>query len=435
MSDIKNLSLKDAQEKLGAKQDELAALFKEAKREDGTYDHTKVKSEDVKTSSDFVAAVKQRNAELDELGEHIEELRELDLAEKNLKASQQGRRNFPLSGVGDAPANQAQFKSIGEMCVGTKGFKNWQNGGRGGGVTLQFEEMLPSDFLSSSGAVMTLGQKALMTRAAGYAPESLRLPGIVEAATRPLQLIDIIPMSRTDFAAIKYMEETTRVHAAAEVAEGGAYPESEFVFTERTNPVQKIGDSLPVTDEQLEDVAFMESYIDGRLTYGVRQRLDQQCYIGDGAGSNLRGILNVAGIQTHAKGADPAMDAFYKAMTKVRLVGRAIPTHHVMHPNDWQGIRLTRTADGVYIFGNPTEAGPERLWGLPVTQNDAGAEGTGLVGSFDPSWITLSEKRGIDIQMGYVGTQFTEGKRTMRADMRAALTAFRPAAFCSVTGL
>jgi len=70
-----------------------------------------------------------------------------------------------------------------------------------------------------------------------------------------------------------------------------------------------------------------------------------------------------------------------------------------------------------------------------VVLNDALAEGTALVGAFTPEWIMLFERRGLDIQMGYVGTQFTSGLRTMRADMRAALAVFRPAAFHTVTGL
>jgi HK97 family phage major capsid protein len=150
---------------------------------------------------------------------------------------------------------------------------------------------------------------------------------------------------------------------------------------------------------------------------------------------NLRGIINVPGIQTLAKGADPVPDVFFKAMTKIRVTGRAIPTHHVMHPTDWQGIRLLRTADGVYIWGSPSEAGPERLWGLPVVQNDARAAGSGLTGSFQPSWISAFERAGVEIAVGYVNAQFGEGKRTVRADMRVALVVFRPAAFCDVTGL
>jgi HK97 family phage major capsid protein len=169
--------------------------------------------------------------------------------------------------------------------------------------------------LAKAAAFDTIGSKTLMTTAAGFAPQSIRIPGFVEAATRPIQLLDIIPVGQTGMEQVVYMEETTRVHAAAEKGEGVAFAESQFAFTERTSPVRKITDSLPVTDEQLEDVALIQSYINGRLTFGVRQRLDSQCLIGDAAGSNLRGIKNVVGIQTQAKGADPVMDAFFKAMT------------------------------------------------------------------------------------------------------------------------
>src|SRR3546814_19347472 len=101
-------------------------------------------------------------------------------------------------------------------------------------------------------------------------------------ATRPIQLRDIIPVAQTGQDTIKYMEETTRTHAAAEKAEGAAFAESTFAFTERTSPFQKVTDSLPVTDEQLEDVAFMSSSITGRLPFGIRQRLDCHSFTGDG---------------------------------------------------------------------------------------------------------------------------------------------------------
>lgn len=437
---ISNLTLKEAREKLGAKQDELGKVFAEAKTDDGQYDFNKVTvlGAEVKGSIAVAEKVKAMNAELDELAGYAETLEAAEKAADAHAERGKGRRGFPLPGQSDgkgAPANQMQFKSLGEQVIEAKEFKAWAGRGRMDGITLGFDDMLPSEFLAKAAQFDTVGNKTLMTTAAGFAPESIRLPGFVEAPTRPIQLLDIIPLGRTNQASVPYMEETTRVHAAAEKAEGAAFAESQFAFTEKSTDVRKITDSLPVTDEQLEDVALVESYINGRLAFGVRQRLDLQVYNGDGIAPNLRGILNTVGIQTQAKGADPTMDAFYKAMVKIRVTGRAIPTHHVMHPEDWQDIRLTRTADGIYIFGSPTDAGPERLWGLPVVQNDAAAAGTGLTGSFQPAWISLFERRGVDIQVGYVGTQFGEGKRTVRADLRAALAVFRPAAFATVTGI
>lgn len=192
---------------------------------------------------------------------------------------------------------------------------------------------------------------------------------------------------------------------------------------------------LPVTDEQLEDEPQVRGLIDNRLRFMVRQRLDSQILVGSGTGVNLTGILNTAGIQTQAKGTDPVPDAVYKAMVKVRVTGRAMPNAVVMHPNDWQDIRLLRTADGIYIWGNPSDAGPERIWGLRVVQSDAETENTGLVGDF-ANHSELAVRRGVDVQVSNShGTFFVEGKLAIRADMRVALIVYRPAAFATVTGI
>jgi len=439
---ITNMTLEQAQESMQAKSAELNTLMKEAVRDDGTYDFAGVKSvKDIKNNSDLVKAIRDRNAELDELGEFIQGQREMKQAVRDQEVREKGLRGFPLPGAGDGngggglPANIGQFKSLGKQLVEAKGFKEWHGGSRGPALDLSFDDMLGSDFLAKAAQFDTMGRKALMSTTAGFAPESIRLPGFVEAPTRPIQLLDILPMGRVTQAAVPFMEETTRTHAAAEVAEGGTFAESTFAFTQRSTPVVKIGDSLPVTDEQLEDVALIESYVNGRLAFGVRQRLDQQCMIGNGTAPNLRGILNTAGIQTAARGANPVMDAIYIAIINIMLTGRAQATHIVMHPRDFQRVRLTRTADGIYIYGSPLEAGPSRLWGLPVVLNDVLAEGTALIGAFEPTFITLFERRGIDIQVGYVANQFIQGVRTMRADMRAALAVFRPAAFHTVTDL
>jgi HK97 family phage major capsid protein len=144
--------------------------------------------------------------------------------------------------------------------------------------------------------------KATFLTSSGWAPESLRTGLVVDKATRPLQVLDIIPAATTDMAVVKYMEETTRTHAGAERAENASYAESSFVLTERSETVRSIGESVPVTDEQLEDVAGSQSYLEQRLGFGVRQRLDGQIVIGGGTGSDLTGVKNKSGIQTQAKG-------------------------------------------------------------------------------------------------------------------------------------
>jgi hypothetical protein len=115
-------------------------------------------------------------------------------------------------------------------------------------------------------------------------------------------------------------------------------------------------------------------------------------------------------------------------MVNVRVTGRAVPSAHIMHPLDWQGIRLQRTADGIYIWGSPAESGPERMWGLMVAQADSIAQGTGITGDF-VTFIQLWIRRGVEIAVGYNSTDFVNGRKTIRAGMRVALSIYRAAAF------
>ena len=434
-------TLEQVREKVAAKQADLGKVFTEAKTSDGKYDFQKVSKDtiksilgdDLKTTIDIVTRVNEKDAEINDL---MKEVEGLEAAEKAAKShgDREKVRGSVIMPDSKADRERPRVKSLGELMAEEKAYQDWLDRGATDGITLSFD-VLPSDLMAKAMLVATIGSKALMSTTAGYAPESTRLPGIVEMATRPLQLIDILPVSPTGESKISYMEETTRTHGAAATAEGGDYAESTFVFTERSSDVRKVTDSLPVTDEQFDDVPFMSGYVNSRLMFGVRQKLDSLCYTGDGVAPNIRGIASTVGIQTQAKGGDPVPDAFFKAMTKIRTTGRAVPTHHLMHPTDWQTIRLMRTADGVYIWGSPSEAGVERLWGLPVVQNEARAAGSGMTGSFQPAWVSLFERSGVDIQVGYVNAQFGQGRRTVRADTRNALVVFRPAAFCDVTGL
>lgn len=435
-------TLKEIRAKFEAKQADVFSIFEKAKTEKGEYDFSKSDHPELKGLEGTVAKLEKiRSMEKEVNDLHDEAVKQADVEAgvqrlHDQKFAPASGRPSPGDGGGALPR---ELKSFGELVTSHPEFKRHFVEQRSkGGVALTFPEMYPSDVLGKFASFDTLGNvhmKALFSTTAGWAPESIRLPGFVEAATRPIQVLDIVPLGRTSFEQVVFMEETTRTHAAAEKAEGVAFAESTFVLTEKTSSVRKVTDSIPVTDEQLEDVAQAESYLNGRIVFGLRQRLDGQVLAGNGTAPNLQGLDTLTGTNTQAKGTDPVPDAFFKAGRLVRVTGRAMPTHALIHPTDWEKVRLLRTADGVYIWGNPSEAGPERIWGWPVVQEDIIAAGTGFVGSFQPQWVSLFERRGVDVQVGFVGTQFTEGKRTIRADMRMALVFFRPAAFSKVTEL
>jgi HK97 family phage major capsid protein len=408
-------ALKEAQGKLEAKRKELGEIFAEAGPE---IDLSKVKS--VKgTTHDIAAKIRELNDEQTDLGKQVDELVAVQKAAERARTPED-RKNVGHGEVGSDQGGPAynggpRQKSFGELFTESDAYK-LKAGAVGPERTLDIE------------------LKTLMTTAAGFAPEVTRTGRLVEFATRPIQVAELIPQTTTGQSAVQYMEETTFTNAAAEVAEGGTYPEAALAFTEQTSLVRKISVYLPVTDEQLEDEPRLRGILDNRLPFMVRQRLDSQILVGNGTAPNLRGLLNVVGIQAQAKGADPTPDAVYKAMVKVQVVGQAQPNLLVMHPNDWQDIRLLRTADGLYIWGNPSDAGPERMWGLTVAMAQALTENTALVA--DTNYLELAVRRGIDVQVSNShSTYFIEGKQAIRCDMRVALVAYRPTAIATVTGI
>lgn len=401
-----------AREELAAKQKHLHEIFQEAGPE---MDMKKIKLIDGDTAHKR-EEILRLNSEMTDLGKNLDVL----LAEE--KTAEFGRKLNEPTDVPTLPGMGANDpfhgKSIGEAFVGSEAYKGRKRGDRGPSVELD---------LSAKQI------KAIMSTGAGWAPQAIRSGMVVPFALRPIQVLDLIPQGETTQAAVVFMEETTSTSGAVETSEGAAYGQSTFVFTERTSTVRKVATFLPVTDEQLEDVPQVQGYVDGRLVFFLRQRLDRQVLIGDGIAPNLLGIINVAGIQTQAKGTDPNPDAIYKAIIKVNFTGFANASAVVEHPLDWQTMRLLRTAEGVYIWGSPSDAGPERIWGLPIALSNALTQGTGVVGDFQ-NFCELDYKRGIDVQVGYINDDFTKGQKSIRADVRAAFPVYRPAAFCTVTG-
>ena len=245
---------------------------------------------------------------------------------------------------------------------------------------------------------------------------------------------DLMLQGTIDSNVLSYYEETTFTNAAATVAEGDPKPESALDFTERTETVRKIATWIPATSEFLEDNAGIRSYIEGRLRFMVQRTEEDQLLNGDGTAPNISGILDRA-IQT--VGSTNDLDAIYNAITEVRVDGLAEPTAVVIHPLSWQGLRLAKTATEEQYFG-PGPFAPdnvERIWGLPVRVTPLIAEGTALVGAFRP-FAQVFRKGGIRVVASTEHDEyFVQNKVAILAEERLALAVYRPAAFCSVTGL
>ena len=414
--------LLELNQEIDAKSDALAKIFEEAKTVDGKYDFRKVKSLGADMNSTQVAdKVGAMNEELTALGLKREKLAKAAqaLSDQNSRQANRGAGGIIHTPDASDPSDGRPKMSMGEFFIKSKAWKDYKASGAVYSTPTMYDAEL----------------KVLFQRSDGWSPEVIRTGRIVEDAQRQIMLIDALPVENTDRDTVAYMEETVfSSTAAAETSEGGTPTEATILFAEQTSVVRKISVYLPVGDETLEDEPRVRSILDNRLIFMLRQRLDGQIATGNGTAPNLRGVLNITGLQTQAKGSDPVPDAIRKAMTLVRVTGRANPDQVWMHPNDWQDVRLLRTADGIYVWGSPSESGPQRIWGLPVREADQVTENTAVVGDF-LNFSALVNRRGVDLQVGYLSNDFRDGRKTIRADIRVALIFYRGAAFCQVTGI
>lgn len=378
-----------------------------------------------KTSADVVAWIGARNAELETLDKAFEPYRTAEAAATNAREWEE-RHNEPLSAppmpgrtkAGEPSGKELGGKTIGQFLTAHRAYREFAEG-RANKAQIE----IPVGF-----------HAALFQTSAGYAPQSVRSGRNEFLPMRPIAVIDFIPQIPIDQAADVFMEETTATEAAAERAEAAAYAEGTYAWTERTKTVRSIGESLPVTDEQLADISGMQGLLEGRLGLSVQRRVDLQVLNGNAIAPNIEGTVNVVGIQSQAKGADNVADAFYKAFTLVRSDGFAEPEVAFLRAAKWQDWRLAKTNDGIYLHGAPTDAGPDRLFGVQVVQTNAAPATTGVTGAYG-AYSALRTKSGLLVELGYINDDFTKGKKTMRAGVRVAMSHYRPKAFAQITGL
>ncbi len=369
------------------------------------------------------------NRELEAIGDELKGLDELF----GLRAQSDARQRLltePGAGGGmrhpepGGPEGLPALKTLGRLFIESK--THFPNG---------------KGFKNAPEETFDIDLKTVFRTGAGWTPEEVRLPRVELDPQRPLAIAEQVPNLPTMQDVIRYMLETTFTNNAVETAESTATTDSDLigeaalVLQEQTVTVEWLPVFLPVTMQQLEDVAGVEAYINQRLAFMIQQRLDSQIIVGDGVTPNILGTNNVASINVQAKGADSTIDAIYKGMDLVRTVGFAEPSHVFIHPTDWQDIRLATTADGIYLWGSPMDAGPLRIWGVPVTASTAVTLNTATLGDYR-NFSALYTKRGVtlsatDSHQSY----FTRGMLAIKADMRIAMVHFRAPAFTTVTGI
>lgn len=273
------------------------------------------------------------------------------------------------------------------------------------------------------------------------------LPGIVPLRFQRLLVSDLFAQGTTTSTSVSYVIESAFQDLTATVLEKGTKPQLDLTLARRQDNVVKIANVAKITDEMFHDAAEFQSYLQNRMMFGVQRVEEAQVLNGTGAAPNLQGILQRSGLAATivtAVGltAVKIMEGVYNQITALRSVSFIEPDAVVLHPTDWQTIRLGKDNNQQYYAGGPFTGaygngggGVEEtsVWGLRAVITTAIPQGTALVGGFQEC-AQIFRRQGLTLAMTDSNVDdFVNDLITLRCEERLALAVYRPAGFGRVT--
>ena len=312
-----------------------------------------------------------------------------------------------------------QQKSLSQLLFESDGFKDFsENPSAGKSAKIHTKETITSATTDAAGS-------------AGSLVDGQRLPGIIATPDRRLTVRDLLASGTTNSNSITYIRETGFTNAAAmQIAEGDLKAQSDLKFDEQSVNVKTLAHWVKASRQILDDAPMLESYIRGRLMYGLKLVEEQQLLNGDNTGGNLHGIIPQA-----TAFADPAALADYTIIDQLRLaqlqavIAEYPASGHVLNPIDAARLELMKDNEGRYIIGQPQSTMNMTMWGLPVVETQAMQAGKFLTGAFSLGAQVF------DRQMAAVAVatenqdDFIRNLVTILAEERLALAVYRPEAF------
>jgi hypothetical protein len=187
------------------------------------------------------------------------------------------------------------------------------------------------------------------------------VPGVVDKLFQPLTLESLLLSGLATTNTVRYAIEGTAISAAAGVAEGGVKPESTLAFSTVDEPVKKVATTLTISEELLEDAPLIQQFVNNQLSAFVRIESERQLLRGTQGGNEVQGLLTSRNVPVYAGGTAAGNKAvqLFKAMNGMRGSAFLEPDWIVLHPTDYQDIRLLTDTAGQLFGGGPFQ-GPVR---------------------------------------------------------------------------
>lgn len=269
-----------------------------------------------------------------------------------------------------------------------------------------------------------------------------RLAGFNTLPNRILSIRDVLPASTTNSNLIEFVRENAftnnagpQVGGSPEAFENVTKPESAITFTLATAAVTTLAHFIPASKQVIEDSASLQSFINGRLMYGLKLKEETQLLLGTGSNGELNGIHTQATAYTVQSPQLTNEIDIIREMIKQAHVSEYFPDAIIMNPQDWYDIdvRKVGASDDRYVVGNPREMSVSRLWGIPVVVTNSLTSGQVVVGNFQLG-AEIKDRQQANVELSLEdSTNFQKNMVTIRAEERIALCVYRTEAFIKAT--
>jgi HK97 family phage major capsid protein len=219
-------------------------------------------------------------------------------------------------------------------------------------------------------------------------------------------------------------DQASTVAAAKAIAEGAAYDESTAVFVEKTLPIEKIGDILPVSDEFYEDEARFAAELESFLTANVNVVIENQLINGTGSNNQLTGLAQTA-TAFNATGLTTVPTANMYDLLSIApemIAGSGAKYNYnviLMNAKSINKLRLVKDSTGAYVLPTMATMNGLSVNGMRVVECNAVADNQCFLG--DSNYVKIYERTGVQVSTGYTGSQFASDLSSLKVKKRLAV--------------
>ena len=285
-------------------------------------------------------------------------------------------------------------KTVKDLLIASKALENLRNK-----VYSEFEIKTVGDVTTSNVAVSTTQPKLSV----------LGVEGDLYAINRStiMSILDFVDLGTTDKGSITWVDEVEGEGSVSTTAEGVTKNQIDVDYQEKIANETKYTGFAKVTEESLENIAYMEGEIN--------RVLNEKLTLAKSA-AVLSGIVSAAttfsltDFDDTVKDAD-IIDAIVAATTQSEMSG-IVPTSIVMNPIDVAKFQLTKSSNIPRI---QTVAGRTMVNGLNVIRTTQITKGTFVLGDFSKYRVRIHKEK---LVMGWDSDDFTKNKRTIIGESR-----------------